>query len=602
MKTKRTFLRAVLYLLVCASIVFTLSICVYADSNSFIDSPEEISAAADSVVMLYCYDKSGELIASGSGFAAITDGLIVTNYHVIEDGVYSVRAETEGKLSFEIEDLLAYDEQNDIAILKTSARTGLRLLPLGSNADLLKGSKVVAIGSPEGYRNIVSSGLYSGISEIEERELIRFDAPITHGSSGGALFNNSGEVIGITCGSVGDGFLLNLAVPIEKVMDLYSHASMQNAIKLKDFYTESEDEDFFDDILFFDVSDLDKSAYDGVWVRIGDAFEMYIPSDWISYDPGDLLCALSSQDGVQWLEAAYFSPSEAETIDLSDNSSSEYIAFINDIMAVIYIDADQDINIMFYDENDGLYWIYIYSLSDGGALYDMPVADSFLCSLRNCTTASKDLNTLLQFRGVGNNSVSVGDIITLGAYEQDNNTANGKEPIEWQILNIESDKALLISCSGLDVKLYDDDEGFSDMTWADCSLREWLNSDFYDSAFVNHEKKLILTTEVSDEKNPLYGTDPGRSTEDKFFLLSISEAEKYLDSPEARICKPTPYAISNGAVTSEKKAGFWWLRSPGDRPNRAAYIQNAGSINYIGCTVNTNLLCVRPALWIDLDS
>lgn len=402
MKTKRTFLRTILYLLACASIVFALLTCAYADSSSFIDNPEAISSATDSVVMLYCYDKSGELIATGSGFAAIEDGLIITNYHVISDGVYRVRAETEGKLSFELEYLVAADEKNDIAILKTSTRTGLRLLPLGSNKGMLKGSKVIAIGSPEGYLNVVTSGLYSGVQEIEERELIRFDAAITHGSSGGALFNNSGEVIGITCGSIGDGFLLNMAVPIEKVTELYSHSSEQNVIKLTDFYSENEEEE----ILSFGISDLDMQAYNGVWASFDGVFEMYIPSDWKAHNTEDMVCSLSSPDEAEWIDVVYHSPSEARKMGAEDITTlyaglaagdSDYagsFALINDIFSLLWIDDELDYYVVFYDADGGLYGVTVYSIYEGGAVENMANAENFLYSMRARTNKSTDVNAL----------------------------------------------------------------------------------------------------------------------------------------------------------------------------------------------------------------
>lgn len=187
----------------------------------FSEDPAAITDASNSVVMLYCFDSTGEVYGTGSGFAAFEDGIIVTNYHVVDENVCQVTAKTERKTFFDIDDILAVDAENDIAILQTSEHTGLTILPFGSNRDLLKGSKVVAIGSPKGMINSVSSGMYSGVVEVDGIELVQFDAAISHGSSGGALFNNSGEVIGITSSGLEDANSLNFAVPIEKVTELW---------------------------------------------------------------------------------------------------------------------------------------------------------------------------------------------------------------------------------------------------------------------------------------------------------------------------------------------------------------------------------------------
>ena len=186
---------------------------------SFFSDPVAIEHAADSVVMLTCYDSDGKPFASGSGFAAFDAGVIVTNYHVIEGDVAAVQAHTEAGLYFDINEVLCYDIVSDIAILKTNARIGLDLLETGSSS-LLKGSRVVAIGSPQGFMNTVSEGIYSGIY-ILDTEYLLFSASISAGSSGGALFNEDGKVIGITSATWTEGQNLNLAVPIEKVEALW---------------------------------------------------------------------------------------------------------------------------------------------------------------------------------------------------------------------------------------------------------------------------------------------------------------------------------------------------------------------------------------------
>ena len=202
-------------------------------------------------------------------------------------------------------------------------------------------------------------------------------------------------------------------------------------------------------------------------------------------------------------------------------------------------------------------------------------------------------------------TANVGDIIVFGAYEQDNDTSNGKEDIEWLVLAKEDNKILVISDKALDCKLYNQSRDC--VTWETCSSRKWLNNDFINSVFSDDEKAMIPTITVSADKNPEYDTDPGNATQDQVFLLSIVEARKYFASSEARMCVPTAYAISNGLYTSGRysKDGegtcLWWLRSPGYNQIGAARVNNDGSVDEYGYDVDCDNYAVRPALWITID-
>ena len=202
-------------------------------------------------------------------------------------------------------------------------------------------------------------------------------------------------------------------------------------------------------------------------------------------------------------------------------------------------------------------------------------------------------------------TANVGDIIVFGAYEQDNNTSNGKEDIEWLVLAKEDNKILVISDKALDCKPYNQSRDY--VTWETCSLRNWLNNDFINAAFTAEERAMIPTVTVSADMNPEYNTNPGNATKDKVFLLSIVEAEKYFTSDEARKCVPTEYAISNGASTSDsytkggKATCLWWLRSPGAIQYYAAKVDFDGDVDEFGIDVDYDIGGVRPALWITID-
>jgi hypothetical protein len=203
-------------------------------------------------------------------------------------------------------------------------------------------------------------------------------------------------------------------------------------------------------------------------------------------------------------------------------------------------------------------------------------------------------------------NIKAGDTYIFGAYEQDNDTANGKEDIEWLVLDRQYDKILIISKYGLDAKPYNKES--VDITWEKCTLRSWLNGDFYNAAFNADEKKAIVQTEVSADKNPEYSTNPGNDTTDNVFLLSINEVNKYFSSDSERQCAATDYAIAQGAYTNSDykvDGGFscWWLlRSPGNAQYIAANVNGAGSVDLFGNHVFHDDDCVRPALWINVGA
>lgn len=203
-------------------------------------------------------------------------------------------------------------------------------------------------------------------------------------------------------------------------------------------------------------------------------------------------------------------------------------------------------------------------------------------------------------------TATVGAKMLYGSYEQDNDTSNGKEDIEWLVLAKEGNRLLLISDKALDCQQYN--ESWEDVTWETCSLRKWMNNTFLNEAFSTEEQKMIQSTNVSADENPEYDTDPGKATTDKVFLLSINEVNKYFASDEERMCVPTAYAIANGAYTSDSytKGGaatcWWWLRSRGRSQDDAAGVGRGGGVHERGDGVFSDGGCVRPALWINLAS
>ncbi len=212
--------------------------------------------------------------------------------------------------------------------------------------------------------------------------------------------------------------------------------------------------------------------------------------------------------------------------------------------------------------------------------------------------------------------VKIGSKIRFGHYEQDGNLKNGTEEIEWIVLDINTKehKALLISKYGLDAQPYNANSGT--ITWGNCSLRKWLNGAFMNKAFSTAEQKAILLTTVDNGKTQGYSgwnTSSGKNTQDKIFLLSYAEAIEYYSVREkdynnmAPRVSPTENAWQQGAykdptdrTADGEGAGWWCLRSPGNRSGYVAAVGTSGSL--FSDRVENSTGCVRPALWVDLDA
>lgn len=208
---------------------------------------------------------------------------------------------------------------------------------------------------------------------------------------------------------------------------------------------------------------------------------------------------------------------------------------------------------------------------------------------------------------------AVGNYVTFGEYPQ---TTAGEDmtPIEWLVLARNGNKALLISRYGLDAQKYNTIN--TGVTWEKCTLRTWLNNAFYNKAFNSAEQTAILITNVDNSKNQCYSgwsTSGGNNTQDKVFLLSYAEANKYFGVPygnssntKSRVAQ-TAYAIAHGTWASSSNktadgtdAGWWWLRSPGNYQDFAAVVDTDGSLRNI--TVNYVSGSVRPALWVNIEA
>ena len=214
----------------------------------------------------------------------------------------------------------------------------------------------------------------------------------------------------------------------------------------------------------------------------------------------------------------------------------------------------------------------------------------------------------------------IGKLYRFGHYEQDNDPDNGEEMIDWIILDVDGEgNLLLISRYVLDCQFYNQPVGkkLNDVTWETCALREWLNGEFYNTAFEIKEQDKILTTTVAAENNEVSGVKAGKDTEDKVYLLSVNEARKYFENDDtedgrnygfskARATKPTDYAMKHKAMSFSEQFGptewdgntGWYLRTPGNTSKLSAVVAINGKVIENNTVFYGDGYGIRPVIWV----
>ena len=195
-----------------------------------------IARAANGAIVTIVMANNDKPFAQGTGFLVGSDGVIVTNYHVIETGNRAAVKFSDGTI-LPVDGVLAADKVRDLAIVKVHGKT-FRTLTLGNSDRIQVGEEVVAIGNPLGLELTVSNGILSGVRTDKEAggKFLQTTTPITHGSSGGPLFNMMGEVVGITTLGFEGAGNLNFAIPVNDAKLLLSNRSA----KLQNLPNESE--------------------------------------------------------------------------------------------------------------------------------------------------------------------------------------------------------------------------------------------------------------------------------------------------------------------------------------------------------------------------
>jgi len=180
---------------------------------------ELFAKASPAVVRVVAYGKDGKPVALGSGAFVSADGKVVTNHHVIKDAK-AVNVVLSTNASLRVHKILAQDIAADLALLQTTGQK-VAFLPLAKVVPAI-GTRVYAIGNPQGLTNTISEGIISGVRKLKEIDFIQTTAPISKGSSGGPLLTTAGEIIGVTTFMHTGGQNLNFASPLDRIRRLLS--------------------------------------------------------------------------------------------------------------------------------------------------------------------------------------------------------------------------------------------------------------------------------------------------------------------------------------------------------------------------------------------
>lgn len=274
------------------------------------------------------------------------------------------------------------------------------------------------------------------------------------------------------------------------------------------------------------------------------------------------------------------------------------------------------------DFNQALYWAE--KAREQGA----PQADLLLLSIR------REQSEMMQKLRNGLRSLKKGDSFSFGRYIQSASSRKA-EPIQWKVLAVEGKRLLALSLQVLDCQKYHPE--VTAKKWDNCSLRQWMNHEFYQKAFNDTEQRLIAETALQNPENSQYHIYGCSDTTDRIFALSVEEAQKYFSlegflphvtEHESRnetakklgvfrayeidldlgslmaMAVSTDYAqkqdIPSVSLLGKKSVSPWWLRTSGAANGLNVFVAPSGHIDLMG-TFLDDMLGVRPAMWLELE-
>jgi len=212
---KQTRMGSTLAIAMVISVVCLLGRAVAMDETKILEN------YGNAVVLIASFNETDASLSQGSGFIVDSNGLIVSNYHVVAHAYRMVVQLISGETFTDIT-LVDFDSTRDIAVLKVKEMK-LPCVHLADSDSVKVGQKVVVIGNPKGLSNTVSNGLLSGVRDLGEGfKVFQMSAPISPGSSGSPVFDEEGNVIGIATASIGGGQNLNFSIPINYARSMIS--------------------------------------------------------------------------------------------------------------------------------------------------------------------------------------------------------------------------------------------------------------------------------------------------------------------------------------------------------------------------------------------
>ncbi|MBO0720033.1 MAG: trypsin-like peptidase domain-containing protein [Blastocatellia bacterium] len=207
--------------LLVSALFLTTSLLAQKDEVRSPKSPSEIAREqSKAVVVLEGLDDRNNVVGQGSGFIVTPNGAIVTNLHVVR-GASMVLVKLPSGDMYKTVDVVDVDDVKDLVVLKIKGFQ-LPTVRLGDSDRVEAGESVVVISSPEGLTNSVTTGVLSGVRRLETHRVFQITAPTSPGSSGGALFDSSGSVVGIVTYVLRSGQNINFAVPVNYVRGMIS--------------------------------------------------------------------------------------------------------------------------------------------------------------------------------------------------------------------------------------------------------------------------------------------------------------------------------------------------------------------------------------------
>ena len=259
--------------------IFIISFCFVSNGvclSQELTSEQIYENVNDAVVVVIAYDFDGNIAKQGSGVVLNDKGYIVTNYHVFAE-CERMEIKHYDKI-IKYNDIIGVDVEKDILILKIEDNT-FPYIPVADINNLKVGQRVYAIGSPLGLENSMSEGIISGLRNVDElrRNFIQITAGISPGSSGGAVVNSKGELIGISTSSLTGGQNLNFVIPISDILlvQIASYSDKKSIELLNLFYkglNAGQNGKYNDAVRYYSEYIKLKPDYAGAYYNRGNAY------------------------------------------------------------------------------------------------------------------------------------------------------------------------------------------------------------------------------------------------------------------------------------------------------------------------------------------